>query len=232
TNNGNTLLHAAANSNNYNIAKLLIAKGLSVTSKNLEGKTPLYFSASNAYNDEDVEVLKLLLSSGADIMAKNNDGLTALDIAIENQCLRAVSFLVLNTKNLTKEQAKAILPSYSIASQIFTDNNIKAKMDKLFVGHDSTMIMLQSNNASNIRIDNISIYVNGKIVGFKSLENSSIANSKKLFEMVSIDTTTLMSFVDGKNRVVPIKVGMKIQYSILGKRMEMLSEKNSFIALQ
>ena len=78
TKGGNTALHTRSGRTTPAVAQLLIDKGVDVSRRNSEGKTPVFFT-------REEEVLKILLANGADINARDDEGRTALFDAISSK---------------------------------------------------------------------------------------------------------------------------------------------------
>jgi uncharacterized protein len=70
-------LHAASANRHFEIARMLIERGIDVNAKQEGGFTPLQEAAQNG----QLELVEFLLQRGADTEAKNDAGDTALDIA-------------------------------------------------------------------------------------------------------------------------------------------------------
>ena len=80
------------NVSKYNIAELLIKKGVDVNTKDLDGESCIHYIIyhfanqylpSRSYVEEIVKTIQLLIKNGADVNAKNTRGLTPLDVAKE-----------------------------------------------------------------------------------------------------------------------------------------------------
>ncbi len=81
---GNTLLHYVED---YDIAKILIERGLDVNAQNKFGHTPLHkLVSSSTYKcrDSKKSIFNLFIKSGAKVNQKDKKGLTALTVAIDN----------------------------------------------------------------------------------------------------------------------------------------------------
>ncbi len=76
---GRTRLHDAANHNEIEVAKVLIAAGDNVNARDLYDYTPLHEFAITTFAEEMAIVL---IESGADVGAQNRYGHTPLDISI------------------------------------------------------------------------------------------------------------------------------------------------------
>jgi hypothetical protein len=72
---GNALLHVAAQNGSKRLAKLCLRKGADLNIQNLNGQTPLHFAYSYGYND----VGDYLVGKGADDSIRNKDGLTCYE---------------------------------------------------------------------------------------------------------------------------------------------------------
>lgn len=84
-NNGNTLIHIAAQKNNLALLKRLSSFDINVNIKNDEGYTALHIAAMKAKDDE---MLKYLISQGANKTIKTEFDETVLDLAKENELLQ------------------------------------------------------------------------------------------------------------------------------------------------
>ena len=83
-------LHFAANQNDMEAARWLIANGAEVNAKSESGGTPLHVAA---YNNA-AEVAKLLIAKGANIEAKDNDGDTPLHWAVWENAAEVAKLLI------------------------------------------------------------------------------------------------------------------------------------------
>jgi ankyrin repeat protein len=70
-------IHMAASSQQYDLVYKLLLRGMSLSTSDTEGKTPLLVAAEVG----DVEMVKLLLELGSDISAQDRHGRTALHLA-------------------------------------------------------------------------------------------------------------------------------------------------------
>jgi uncharacterized protein len=85
-----TPLHSAAAAKEIEIARLLIASGADVNTRQAEsGFTPLHEAAANG----NIEFATLLIEHGADINARMNDGKTPLAFALERKQDAMAEFL-------------------------------------------------------------------------------------------------------------------------------------------
>jgi hypothetical protein len=81
-----TPLISAVNSDNVEIAKLLIDAGADLNVQDIRGNTALLRTLSTPYtNEAKTEIAKLLIDAGADLNVRNKKGKTALMLAIENK---------------------------------------------------------------------------------------------------------------------------------------------------
>ena len=97
---GHTALHWASSKNYKDLARWLIAEGLSPSVVNNAQSTPLHTAAQNGHS----QVASMLLDAGCDTSLKNADGQSAYDVAVE----RGHSELAMRIHNAG---AKAMLPS-------------------------------------------------------------------------------------------------------------------------
>lgn len=84
-NNGNTLVHIAAQENNIKLLERLESFNIDVNKKNNEGNTALHVAAMSSNNDA---ILKYLISKGADKTVKTDFEETVYDLASENELLK------------------------------------------------------------------------------------------------------------------------------------------------
>ncbi|KAK8013197.1 ankyrin repeat protein [Apiospora marii] len=75
---GQTPLHIAARCGNFDVAEMLLNKGLECDIKDKEGNTPLLLCTFDCGRRTDLSVIKLLLKKGADWRIPRNDGQTPL----------------------------------------------------------------------------------------------------------------------------------------------------------
>lgn len=83
-NSGESLLHAASESNRSDVKEkieLLLDKGLSVNSKDSNGQTPLMEAAYHG----NLSSLETFIEKGAELNLKDSAGKNALDLAVENK---------------------------------------------------------------------------------------------------------------------------------------------------
>ncbi|KAF3398131.1 Ankyrin repeat domain-containing protein 50 [Penicillium rolfsii] len=80
----------AAKTGDVHSAKLLLAAGTNLHTRNLYGETPLWWAARNGH----AELVEFLWSMGGDIESKDKFGLTPLAWAVENRHLSVVKLLV------------------------------------------------------------------------------------------------------------------------------------------
>jgi uncharacterized protein len=88
-NDGDTVLHGAAEVGNVEVTRMLLAKGANANAKNKVGGTPLMWAA--VYGNDDV--VRELLKHGADPTLKDEDGVTALQWAEKNNRTAVVRVL-------------------------------------------------------------------------------------------------------------------------------------------
>lgn len=98
---GETLLHHAADSGWYDLAELLIEKGVNVNAKagskrSFPGYTALHYAVQFNYmaiNKEKYPLAELLIANGADINAKDKKGKTPLTIVIKSKRKEIIDLL-------------------------------------------------------------------------------------------------------------------------------------------
>ena len=86
---GFTALHYAAQDDEIEVARLLLAAGATVNPQLAEGQTPLHLAAAW----ESVEVARLLLDAGADPWQRTDRGETPLDLAEHKDRLLIIPLL-------------------------------------------------------------------------------------------------------------------------------------------
>ncbi|MDA7520608.1 ankyrin repeat domain-containing protein, partial [bacterium] len=72
-------IHDAAKNGDLAGVQAELDKGVDVNAKNVDGETPLHWTASAGHK----EIAELLIANGADVNAKNVDGQTPLDVAVD-----------------------------------------------------------------------------------------------------------------------------------------------------
>ncbi len=77
----NRPIHYAAQDQNLELCRILLAAGAEPDPSNVFGMTPLHIACSSHNNSDDLSVIKLLVEAGADVNAQDADGYTPLDIA-------------------------------------------------------------------------------------------------------------------------------------------------------
>ena len=87
----NTLLHFASASNYPESVSYILAKGLNLESKNIDGSTPLRMAAAVCDN---TQVLQTLIDAGADIHTINNSGENLLITAARNPNPEIIKFVL------------------------------------------------------------------------------------------------------------------------------------------
>lgn len=86
-----TLLHCAAESGEYELAELLIDKGVNVNAKSYYGDTPLHEALYNGHKD----IAELLIDKGANVNVKDkSDGKTLLHLAVQSGRKDIVELLI------------------------------------------------------------------------------------------------------------------------------------------
>lgn len=75
---GNTVLHLAAQINDTDLISYFIFKGADTELKNFESETPLHVAINNGC----VDAARTLYTLGSNIFARNKDGITALDLGL------------------------------------------------------------------------------------------------------------------------------------------------------
>ncbi len=93
-----TPLHSAARWNRVTSAKLLLANGAKVDTRDRFGRTPLF----DAMVKNWFEMIDLLLRSGADLSVRNNEGQTPFEWAIAHRKPKLISYLAEKEKTQTK----------------------------------------------------------------------------------------------------------------------------------
>lgn len=73
------LLHEACKNDNYEIARLLIDRGVNVNQKDVDGTTPLHIVVNSGRNN--LEMCSLLVNNGANVNAVDNKGRSILKLA-------------------------------------------------------------------------------------------------------------------------------------------------------
>ena len=107
----NTPLHAAALSNAYAAAEVLIRNGADINAKDDDGGTPLHAAAvANA-----CAVAEVLIQNGADINAKDDDGLTPLYAAALSNAYAAVEVLIQNGADINAKDNNGLTPLHYAA---------------------------------------------------------------------------------------------------------------------
>jgi ankyrin repeat protein len=137
-------LSVAVAAGRLNIVQALIehsaatdGKGANINAADKAGMTALMRAAIK----NDTCVMKLLLDNGADIMQKNIHGLTVLDIAVERNSEKAVSFLLSN-----KKRAAALLNE--------TDNHGDTALVRAILKRNLNMVSLLLGAGADTEIKN------------------------------------------------------------------------------
>lgn len=84
------LLHLAVESNNFDIAKLLINAGVNTNHKNRDGYTPLHVAVMS----NNIEISKLLVEAGADLNSANEGEDTPVEMAIKSRNINILKLFV------------------------------------------------------------------------------------------------------------------------------------------
>jgi ankyrin repeat protein len=93
------LLHVASMYNKYNIAQMLIEKGLGVNDKNDNGNTPLHSASANTAN-RSFDIARMLIENGANVNEINIMGKTPLFFASTYGNLDIARMLIENGANV------------------------------------------------------------------------------------------------------------------------------------
>ena len=130
-------------SNEVEIAKLLIEKGIDVHAVNLDGENPLHSLCQSYEGENFVDLAKLLLDNGVGINALDNLGRSALICLSENshtttnEMVEMMKFLIESGSDVTEKDTfhKTGLHHLCIPSQHYDlfHNNERVRMAKLLM---------------------------------------------------------------------------------------------------
>lgn len=165
--NGETLLHEAAEEGYYDAAKRLIQMGSSVNAKDCAEQTPIFSAIYGCHPG----VITLLLDAGADVNTKDCAGWTALHVAAEESYPKMVRILIdaganVNARNDLGNtpllEAMSIDPKVEIVSMLIEAGaNIDAKDESgesplhlAAYGYKGVVELLLSNGAKVNATDN------------------------------------------------------------------------------
>jgi len=84
SNNGNTVLMWASNSNKASVVRALLAAGADINAADPDGFTPLIWASFS----NSPEVVEVLLDAGANALAKDKNGKSVIEYAVQNDKLR------------------------------------------------------------------------------------------------------------------------------------------------
>ena len=130
-NDGNSVIHIAASTGNYEITRVLIENGANVNYINDDGKTALYFCL------DYLNIMQLLISKGIDINARDHSGSTALIEACKFKNFYAAKLLLLNPfLNLNVQEQ--LNGGFSALHYAIYDHNLV----KLFMGDKNLLELL------------------------------------------------------------------------------------------
>ena len=104
--NGQTLLHVAADNGYFAIVQYLILNHANIEERDSFGRTPLHYASMNGH----FEIVKYLISHGADIEKQDNDGRASLLYASMNVHYEIVDYLISHGANIEaydKDQKKS-----------------------------------------------------------------------------------------------------------------------------
>jgi ankyrin repeat protein len=171
-NNGNTALMKAIESNNKEIAELLISKGCDLNLKNEYGNTALIIAIRYA----EMEIAQLLIDKGCDLDLQNNEGNTALMISAEYGNKEIAELLISNGCDLDLKN------DYGYTALIFAIDNGKMKIAQLLIDKGCDLNLQTEYNYTALNILNEKGYTlkNG-IISKKiknNIENKNINLSK------------------------------------------------------
>lgn len=102
---GNTVLHIAALTNNEDLISFLIIKGADTEIKNFQSQTPLIIAIDNDCYDS----VRTLTMAKADIFAKNADGVCALESALLKKEVYYDLMINETTSKMKDEEGKTII---------------------------------------------------------------------------------------------------------------------------
>jgi len=132
-NDGNSVIHIAASTGNYEITRILIENGKNIVDYlNDDGKTALYFCL------DYLNIMHLLISKGIDINARDYTGSTVLIEACKYKNFNAAR-LLLSNPYLKLDIQEQLNGGFSALHYAIYDHNLV----KLFMG-DKTLLELQT----------------------------------------------------------------------------------------
>lgn len=127
--NYDTPLKIAAQENNYEICKFLIANGANPNRPNIHGETPLEW----AFVTKNKKIMDLLVRNGADIFASLSSGKTILESAIDEKDKENVEWLVFMYNAVGK---KIVLNDAGLKFLIESDANLFNKLYQIIEFED------------------------------------------------------------------------------------------------
>jgi ankyrin repeat protein len=157
---GNTILHLAAQFSSYKTVKLLIEKGAEINAKNAKGETPLHRAAYRG----KVRNVKEIVKAGGDVNARDNDGSTPLHYAA-----------MLGSRGNIKGAIKELIKG---GAEINAQNNKQRTplLEAVYIIKDieSIKALIQGGSDVNLADDN----------GHTALHYASMGNDEKVVEML------------------------------------------------
>lgn len=104
--NGNTVLHLAAEANNPKLISFFAAKGADLDLKNLNGDTPLHVAVKNKSTDA-ASVLATL--SPESLFSRDKDGITALDLGLSSDSAYFDIFITIPLGEIRDENGQSVV---------------------------------------------------------------------------------------------------------------------------